>query len=298
MFFKIWLKLLRFIPPVALFLGTENRSVLRDMLEDFRPAEPPPGVSEALVADNIPREVEQRLHDYGVAVIPRAVPPTELKPVAEELLIFAEQIQGPVYDGKSNPDISVVFGDHLDYSTLRDSERPIAVVRGGTDAGMVDIFHADAFLMGKGLNLRDILKSSGVVDTIETILPDGFELRNINAYINRGVESTRGFHVDSYGGNQVKAFVYLTDVTSVDDGPYCYVIGSHADSGFPILNTGLAQFMGKPITDVSAFKRSKALPLLGEAGTLLVSNQSGAHRGYPQAPHGKRAILALNFQRI
>lgn len=295
--FRIWLKLFRFVPSLGLFLGPRHRLILRDVLEDFRPAKPGPDIFENLVAENTPSEVEKRLNDYGVVVIPGAIRPTELQPVAEELLLLAGQIQEQAHDREANPEISVLFGNY-DYATLRDGERPVAIVREGIDSGMVDVFHADAFLRGKGLNLQEILRSSGVVDTIEAILPDGFELQNINAYINRGVVSTRGFHVDSYGGNQLKAFVYLTDVTSLDDGPYCYVIGSHSDSGFPILNTALAKFLGRKITDVSAFERSKALPLLGEAGTLLVSNQSGAHRGYPQAPEGKRALLALNFQKI
>lgn len=297
MLFRIWLKLFRFIPAVGLFLGPGNRSILRDVLEDFRPAKASPDIFETLVAENTPREIKKRLKDYGVVVIPGAIRADALQQPAAELLRFAEQIEKKFPNGGDNPDITVSSGSH-DYATLRDSERPVAVVREGSDAGMIDIFHVDAFLNRRGIDLQNILRSSGVVDTIAAVLPGEFELRNVNAYINRGVIFTRGFHVDSYGGNQLKAFIYLTDVTSLDNGPYCYVIGSHSDSGFPILNTVLAKFLGRRMTDVSAFERTNALPLLGESGTLLVSNQSGAHRGYPQTPDGERVLLALNFQKI
>lgn len=297
MLFRIWLKLFRFIPSVGLFLGPGNRSVLRDVLEDFRPAKASPDIFENLVAENTPREVEKRLKDYGIAVIPGAIGADALQQAAAELLRFAEQIEKKFPNGGGNPDITVRFGNH-DYATLRDGKRPVAMVRDGIDAGMIDIFHADAFLNRRGIDLQRILRSSGVVDMMEAVLPGEFELRNVNAYINRGVVSTRGFHVDSYGGNQIKAFVYLTDVTTLENGPYCYVIGSHSASGFPMLNTALAKFLGRQITDVSAFERTNALPLLGESGTLLVSNQSGAHRGYPQTPDGERVLLALNFQKI
>lgn len=295
--FRIWLKLIRFMPSFGLFLGAKSRSVLRDVLEDFRPANPSPGIFNNLVAENTPQEVGRRLQDYGAVVIPGVIQADALKPAATELLRFVEQIEEKLPTDEEHTDFTGSSGNQ-DYAALRDGGRPVAVVREGIDAGMVDIFHADVLLTRKGIDLQSILKSSGVVDTIAAVLPGEFELRNVNAYINRGVVATRGFHVDSYGGNQLKAFVYLTDVTSLDDGPYCYVVGSHLDSSFPILNTALAKFLGRHTTDVSAFKRSNALPLLGEAGTVIVSNQSGAHRGYPQAPDGKRVLLALNFQKL
>lgn len=295
--FRIWLKLILFMPSFGLFLGAKSRSVLRDVLEDFRPSSPSPGIFDNLVAKNTPQEVGRRLQDYGAVVIPGVFQAGVLEPAVTELLRFVRQIEEKLPTDKERPDITVSSG-HQDYAALRDAGRPVAVVREGIDAGMVDIFHADALLTRRGINLQSILKSTGVVDTIAAVLPGEFELRNVNAYINQGVVATRGFHVDSYGGNQLKAFVYLTDVTSLDDGPYCYVVGSHSDSSLAILNVALAKFLGRHITDVSAFKRSNAFPLLGKAGTVIVSNQSGAHRGYPQAPDGNRVLLALNFQKL
>lgn len=294
---RVWLKLWFLIPSFGLVLGRRNRFLLRKILEDFRPGEAADSAYDPILSENNAGAAGENLTASGVAVIPGAVDASEVKRAAKELSRFSEKTERHPSSTDVYPEIRVVSGSQ-DYVSLRDSGEPVAVVREGNDRGMIDIFHADVFLKGRGIDLRTVLKTSGTLSLVESVLPSGFALRNINAYINNGVVATRGFHVDSYGGRQIKAFIYLTDVLSLDDGPYCYVLKSHTDSGLPLLNTKIAKFLGGKATDVSVFDRSEAIPILGKAGTLIVSNQSGAHRGHPQSKRGHRIILALNFQRL
>ena len=297
MLIRLLLKLFPLIPSGALFLGRKGREALRDMLADYRPSEASEALSVTVASVDDVEDMEEKLSEHGVVVVPGAIAHHELQRSLELLQDVAVSIRDAPEGEATTIDgsLDVVFGDQ-DYATMRDRKGALAVVRSGADAGMIDIFHADRYLASRGEDLIHSIESAGVGRAVESVLPDGFKLKNVNAYLNWGVTRTRGFHVDSYGGNQLKAFVYLTDVLSLQDGPYCYVIGSHSDGRFPLVNIGLAKFLGRKRTDVSALDPSNAVPFLGESGTLIVSNQSGAHRGYPQTKDGRRVLLALNFQ--
>jgi hypothetical protein len=157
---------------------------------------------------------------------------------------------------------------------------------------MVDVFNADRLLDQTGSELRSYLES----ELVRAIIAQaGFDAQpfNLNCYINDGVTRTRGFHVDSYGP-RIKVFVYLTDVRSLDDGPYTFVLGSHVDSPYRTANQTLS--VGLPNrTEAPIIAWSNALPVLAARGTVVISDQSGFHRGLPQASSGSRAVAVLNF---
>lgn len=271
--------------------------MLRKLVEDFRPRGLTDDLARSVVVKGEPAELAVKLEQCGVALIPGAVKADDLREAAAILKEFAEQARAADEGTQIDAGIRLAWGSQ-DYAVLRDGGEPVAIRRGGDDSGMVDIFHVDQFLERKGFGLRRLLENSGVITLVQSVLPQGFELQNINAYVNREVSSTRGFHVDSYGGNQIKAFLYLTDVLTLEAGPYCYVLGSHSQSGFAASNILASKFLNLRSTDVRIFEPSKAVPMLAEAGSLIVSNQSGAHRGLPQGPNNLRVLLALNFQRL
>ncbi|MGZ7261747.1 hypothetical protein ACXWON_09815, partial [Streptococcus pyogenes] len=70
-------------------------------------------------------------------------------------------------------------------------------------------------------NLKQSREIEALTSTRKNISP-----RNINVYLNSGIQNTRGFHVDTYE-EKLKAFIYLTDCLDFSDGPYTFVKKSH-----------------------------------------------------------------------
>ena len=113
--------------------------------------------------------------------------------------------------------------------------------------------------------------------------------KNLNLYINRSITKTRGFHIDS-NYRSIKGFVYLTDVNRLEDGPYCYVKGTHVDTLFKKVNNSVIGLKEAPFVD-----QLNIVPVLGKKGTLILSDQSGIHRGIPQKKGSTRELLVMRY---
>lgn len=177
------------------------------------------------------------------------------------------------------------------YGELSSYPKTVVQIREGQDQGMVDVFNVD-LAFPELANLRFSYES----DFVRSILSDDKKVsfRNLNLYINSNINKTRGFHADSFG-SQLKAFVYLTDCLSLDDGPYTYVKESHVDGPYRRLNQDLCANLSNK-TETPLLDREKIVPVLGKKGTLVISDQSGFHRGFPQSPGHKRVISVMNLK--
>jgi len=156
------------------------------------------------------------------------------------------------------------------------------------DVGKIDWFHIDKVIDVSSVNI-DYIKS-----ILNEISPN-LELKNFNSYIDKGVTTARGFHSDSYGVLHYKAFIYLTDVESLDYGPYTYIKKSHLDFKNRILNQIKNKLLDKERTDITIYNEDLVSPMLAKKGTLIISDQTGFHRGWPQKEDKFRAILTMNF---
>lgn len=174
------------------------------------------------------------------------------------------------------------------YKALAGEERPVIQIRQGADKGMIDVFNVDR-LSPTFQQVRRGLEA----DSVLRILGGGLKARNLNVYINKGIQQTRGFHVDSYSP-QFKAFLYLTDVLQLDDGPYVYVKGQHRHSVFSKVNRKLSQSLPAK-TEAPIFPLEDILPVLAPKGSLVISDQGGIHRGFPQGPGGQRCAAVMNY---
>ena len=279
-------------------LSKGDRAIARDRLFDFVPH---PASLEEMKSLSFPvgdaHGVKSSMDEKGIAVITDSLSAVDFGEITQKLVDIGREVKSSKWSGLSARGL-LVQTQGEDYAKLRDAETPTAVLRTGViDDGMVDIFHVDKFLAGEGIDLRTAVLSSDLERTISEALGSKQKLRNINAYVNLGVTKTRNFHVDSYGGTQSKVFVYCTDVLSLGDGPYCYVPGSHKDNSLESINRFFSRTLSTwDETDLSIIDFSKARAILGPAGSVIVSNQSGGHRGYPQGASGERVLLALNFQ--
>ena len=97
------------------------------------------------------------------------------------------------------------------------------------------------------------------------------------------------YHFDMDRFRFVKFFVYLTDV-GPENGPHCYVRGSHRRKPKALLREGR-------IGDeemASHYPASDLLELTGPAGTLLAVDTRGFHKGKPLFA-GDRLIFQIQF---
>jgi len=166
--------------------------------------------------------------------------------------------------------------------------------RTGTDEGMWDIFNADEL----SADAATVKNNPMILDIINRAAEREYDVQNINIYWNWSVTNTRDFHADTYSG-KFKAFVYLTDVPDKSYGPYIYLPKTHAPS---IPKRKLSEYINKirntPTTDAVFYNESEALVCTAPKETLIISDQTGYHRGHPQEPERERMLLSLSYKPV
>lgn len=128
--------------------------------------------------------------------------------------------------------------------------------------------------------LRDITKAHYKTD-FETLFTLGAKLEAKETNLGSG----HGWHRDAVFYPQFKAIVYLTDVT-LDNGPYQYVKGSHTEKDI-ISKAGKGikfnqnRFEHEEILDLVDGDESQISTFTAKAGTLILTETRGLHRGMP-----------------
>ncbi len=178
------------------------------------------------------------------------------------------------------------------YANLKNYNKSVINIRSGLDEGMIDIFNIDRLNIDLFEKIKEFVKSDFFTKLFSQ-LKIGGTCSNVNAYINDGIMKTRGFHADSYT-KQYKVFFYLTDVLSLENGPYTYVCGTHKKSSYRKINQSISSKLNNS-TETPVLPYTKIHPILGYKGSLVISNQSGFHRGFPQQNNSHRIILSLNI---
>lgn len=152
-----------------------------------------------------------------------------------------------------------------------------------TKSELLAEFHSDPFLHGVGEHLG------------------GFRLYNF-ATLGARIDATSenngsgdGWHRDAHG-YQYKAILYLSDVGE-DNGPFEYLVGSHtrwraameASIGGlpPAPNT---RYEPAPVERMVRKLGIRVAQFRGKAGTLLLVNTSGIHRGRPLRAGSRHAL--------
>ncbi|MCP9927994.1 phytanoyl-CoA dioxygenase family protein [Cyanobium sp. CH-040] len=233
----------------------------------------------------------------GILVIRRAVDPDVLEPIAA----LAERTWAEVSalaPGQSHPVALLNRDQHRvlkGYKALEESVQPVINVRHGEDDGMMDVFHPEELAAELREPILSCLHERLVADLAGLAFGQKLEVSCRNLYVNRGVRHTRFFHCDGQG-LKVKTFVYLTPVRSLEDGPYCYIPGSHLDVLLRRRNQAFNKDHQFNLHEYRQVSDKHALPIFAEPGDLVISAQHGAHRGLPQAPSARRAVLVNVFK--
>lgn len=106
---------------------------------------------------------------------------------------------------------------------------------------------------------------------------------------NMKSEAAQKFHFDMDRIKFVKFFVYLNDVDS-ENGPHCYVEGSHRNLPFKIRRDG--RFLDREVASVYGSDQIKSLK--GLKGSIIAVDTRGLHKGV-ELISGERDILQVEF---
>ena len=242
--------------------------------------------------------VKTALEEHGIVVVPEFVPSEILGRYDSLIKNIKCRVADFVGSGKRLVEEGdVVFQKGSEkisgYDDLSSYKKTIVQVREGQDEGMVDVFNVDNWIPELGEFLRPYFER---LSTERLITYNGYPLqpRNLNIYVNASIKETRGFHVDSYK-NEVKAFVYLSDVLDLADGPYTYVRGSHLGGVFRRVNMALSSDLPNS-TEFPVVPFEDIVPVIAKKGALVISDQSGAHRGFPQLANRERMIAVMKYR--
>lgn len=248
--------------------------------------------------DAVPSAVD-RLDKDGIFIIPNFINEIESDTLCNEIEYVVESYKQKLGNKINYEDETALIQTKPDknlfkkYDDYAHYPKPILNVREGADNGMLDIFNIDNLLRDKLCSdiFLKIRKDSFLIDFLKS-LSKTLKMKNINSYVNSGITKTRGFHVDSYK-NQIKFFIYLTDVMELSQGPYTFVKGSHKENPYRLINSQLCENL-KIKTETPILKTKDIYPILAKKGSLVISDQSGFHRGYPQSENGFRRTLTIN----
>ena len=197
------------------------------------------------------------------------------------------------------PDQRVLKG----YNQFRDADRPVINYRvkrpdgrSGSDAGMIDIFHPERLSDSLNRSIHVCLQESVIQRLLLISSFNRMRVKCRNLYLNRGVQDTRSYHCDGRS-LKFKSFVYLSDVQSLADGPYCFVPKSQRRRRLWWRNARYNKRQGLGPFEFSQLQGTEAISLFAKAGDMVLSSQRGAHCGHPQQPQASRAVLVNMFQR-
>lgn len=202
-----------------------------------------------------------------------------------------DDIREQIDDLLTNDDLDIAEPG-MGYNEKTDWDGALLDKRDGTrDDGMRDIFNVDCAID----ELQSIKNDEFINKMINGAANEVYTTDNINAYINKSVTSTRGYHADTYGG-KFKSFIYLTEVEDESYGPFSYVKGTHDKSTVERYGSALInKVRGNHVTDAVWYDDEKAVTFTAPKGTLVVANQAGFHRGIPQEEGRERMLVTTSY---
>lgn len=89
----------------------------------------------------------------------------------------------------------------------------------------------------------------------------------------------------------VKALLYLTDITELEDGPFCFVQGSHK-ANYPLLPLRMRDGKVVPLAEVG-FPTLNTLYV--KAGDMVLLNEALMHGTHRKTSPQERALLAFTY---
>ena len=246
--------------------------------------------------------LEKTLQRYGVVVIKNIIDRNKAIDLGEKLREKAMKAKEELGENNYFEGMDYYAQCELEkfrsYNEISQAGKPVLNIRsrieGSDDGGFIDFFDIQNIFSKLNIfnEVNESLEASGVPNIVSKF--SGFARQQMNLYINDGITQTRGPHIDNMNYSY-KCFLYLSDVNNLNNGPYTYVPESHKRIRSNKLNIYFNKLLRrKKITNIPV-PNTLPLRILGNAGTLIVSCQSGIHGGFPQSSSAKRTVLVDNF---
>ena len=110
-------------------------------------------------------------------------------------------------------------------------------------------------------------------------------------FVRRNMSFNHTFHDGKLYCMFVKVLVYLTDVTAEEDGPFCYLQGSHK-ANWPWFSDEDADHSQQELTRAN-FPSLDWAPV--RAGDAIVLNEALLHGTLPKSSPGERLFMAFSY---
>jgi hypothetical protein len=253
---------------------------------------------------NLINQAQQIVNDYGLVILKNFRDREETKLEGKNILNFVNSKY--LYldsDYHEFEDGSVMQREPYKikgYDSFLDKNSTLINIRGrknfddlvGDDSGLIDIFHVKKVLPNENKKTIEDFEKDKILGKILRKINKKLYFKSVNFYFNKGKTDPRGLHIDT-PTREFKLFLYLTDVSDSSDGPYTFVPKSNKRTFVSLLNMIVNKFSSSnfKLTDINFCDDSQALKILGNAGDLIISNQSAAHGGTVQDQDSSRLIL-------
>ena len=163
----------------------------------------------------------------------------------------------------------------------------------GRDSKVKNIFNFNKL----SPELDEIINSGVLSKEFEKHLGEKVVLKTCSLQIDEpDTRTKRSWHVDTNPPPTFKAFVYLTDVDSELEGPYCAIPGSHRWRLRRLLNILINLLLGAKRSDMHRLVGERDDYFLAKKGALVLSTQTLFHRGSPKHERKTRYMLINYFK--
>jgi Phytanoyl-CoA dioxygenase (PhyH) len=141
--------------------------------------------------------------------------------------------------------------------------------------------------------IQRLVESGRIEETMTRLTGREMAIERLTVQIDwPDTETKRGLHVDSHWPPTYKTFIYLTPVTSPENGPFSVVPGSHRHRLKKVKAIAGDYLHHRSRTDLDfEYSLADARCLLGAPGTAIFADQRLAHAGWPGHTTGTRFML-------
>lgn len=114
---------------------------------------------------------------------------------------------------------------------------------------------------------------------------------NKEKYVQRNMSFAHTYHNGKLYCMFIKCILYLTDINTDEDGPFCYIEGSHK-ANFPLFDSSIDESEKLPL-NTENFPSLKTIHV--KSGDVLLLNEALLHGTLPKVTNGDRLLAALSY---
>lgn len=223
--------------------------------------------------------IAARLREQGYYMFPRRLPAE----ICSRLLHFAAT--QPCAIRPTDADVAKGVGSRV---TVYDRTAPKGI-----------IYEFDPDHLVNNSDVQALMADPSIVAIAQAYIGSRPVLDEVNLWWSTAYETrpdasaAQLYHFDMDRIRWLKFFIYLTDV-GPDNGPHCFVSGSHRTGGIPerFLSRGYARLQDSEVR--TEYPADAFIDFMGSIGTIIAEDTRGLHKGRPVIS-GDRLVLEFEF---